>query len=132
MTAIGTKPRCESSTGRSGAEDKADAQARTHHPFVRRRLNHAQALDNFRLSPGQNDFAARDPVVHRAMTEVGQLLSPGAVGSTARTCRRMGVLPIRPDIFPGAGWPLGDRDIRRPCRQSPLRYATVRIVRIAG
>jgi hypothetical protein len=50
MLAIGTKPRCESSTGRSGAEDKADVQAPTHHPFVRRRLNHTQALDNFRLS----------------------------------------------------------------------------------
>jgi hypothetical protein len=31
----GTKRRCESSTRRSGAEDKADVQARTHHPFVR-------------------------------------------------------------------------------------------------
>jgi hypothetical protein len=32
---IGTKPRCESATERSGVEDKADVQARTHHLFVR-------------------------------------------------------------------------------------------------
>jgi hypothetical protein len=64
MSAIGTKPRCESSTGRSGAEDKADVQAPTHHPFVRRRLNHTQALDNFRLSPGKKYFAAPQCLPH--------------------------------------------------------------------
>jgi hypothetical protein len=35
MAALGTKPRCESATERSGVEDKADVQARTHHLFVR-------------------------------------------------------------------------------------------------
>jgi hypothetical protein len=47
MSRIGTKPLCDSSTGRSGAEIKLPCGA----PTQRRRLKSYASLDNCRLSP---------------------------------------------------------------------------------